>query len=180
MRLFIAVDLPSEIKKYLSSLKNSFPKKGKVAWVREENLHVTLKFLGEVEEARIAGIINGLSDIQFDKFSLTLSRLGFFPGESAPRVFWANFTDASKLKNIAHEMDMKLKEFKKDHPFQGHLTLARIKYLSLEEKDQFLKEAGKMNLENKSFVVEEFGLYHSTLSQKGSKYGIISRFRAQK
>ncbi|MEK6963571.1 MAG: RNA 2',3'-cyclic phosphodiesterase [Nanoarchaeota archaeon] len=180
MRLFIAVDLPLEVKKYLSSLKGRFSQKGKIAWVKEENLHVTLKFLGEVDETRTADIIRRLSDIQFVKFSLTLSQLGFFPSENAPQIFWVNFIDPSGLEKISQDLGGNLKEFKNDHPFQDHVTLARIKKLSLEEKNNFLKEAKRIYLEGQSFVVEEFTMYRSILSQEGSKYGAISRFRAQK
>ncbi len=180
MRLFVAVDLPSEVKKYLSSLKGCFPKKGKIAWVKEENLHVTLKFLGDIVEEKVSEIMGNLSHIQFEKFRLTLHNVGFFPSEKAPRVFWVNFTDAFNLKGLSQDIDAELKEFKNDQTFKDHVTLARIKHLSLDEEDCFLKEAKRIHLESQAFIVEEFVLYSSALSQEGSKYAAISRFRAQK
>ena len=179
MRLFIAVDLPEEVRSYLGSFKSLFPDlHGKVSWVRPENIHITLKFLGEVADSKTAGIAERLNKIKFLTFSLTLNTFGFFPRENALRVFWINFVAAARLRALSREIDKVLPEFRNDRSFKDHVTLARIKTVSPLERSSFLEKISSLQLERKEFVVDKFVLYRSTLTPRGSVYEPIFSFKS--
>src|SRR3989344_4914937 len=176
-RLFIAIDLPEEIKSYLTSFRDAFSEmKRGCSWVRRENLHITLKFLGEVEEKKVGAITGRLEKINLSNFSLALNKFCFFPNESDMRVFWMDFIDEKPLKILSKEINKTLTDFKEDNPFKDHLTLARIKSLSALEKNNWIKKTTDVVTEKKQFIVQEFILYRSTLSREGPQYEVLQRF----
>ena len=80
MRFFVAIELPEEVRDYLFTLKNKFHKDlAKVHWVAKKHIHLTLKFLGEVDEKLIKIFIEELNKIKFRPFELELDKLGAFP-----------------------------------------------------------------------------------------------------
>src|SRR5262245_66270718 len=92
MRTFIAIELPSEIKSALASLQTELRRAGAdVSWTRSENIHLTLKFLGEVDERRIGEVekVCVSSAAEFQPFALSLKETGVFPNARQPRVLWA-------------------------------------------------------------------------------------------
>ena len=82
MRLFLAIELPDEVKDYLFSIKDNFKDWARVNWIGKKNLHLTLKFLGNVDEKLINKIIEKLREVKFSKFDLELDNLGVFPSEN--------------------------------------------------------------------------------------------------
>ena len=88
MRLFIALDLNEEIRNYLFEIENELRKvlKAKISWIAKSKIHITLKFIGEIKEEKINEIKKRLAGIYFNKFSLELNNIGFFPNEEKPRV----------------------------------------------------------------------------------------------
>ena len=177
MRLFITVEIPENLKVELASW--SFSKKG-VSWVKAENMHITLKFLGEVDEKLVKNLIDRLSNIKFKAFNVKTNRAGFFPNESSPRVLWVDFVDGESLKSLARAVSLALPEFKKDHPFKDHLTLARIKHLANAEKENVVKKVKKIKTEGKEWVVKDFVLVRSILLSNGPPYGVLARFDGEK
>ena len=94
MRLFIAIDIDDEVKNALSNLQKQVQnqvdiRKNDVKWVNPENIHLTLKFLGEVKDDKVPGLCNIIKDVagQFENFDLEIQQLGYFGGKSA-RVLW--------------------------------------------------------------------------------------------
>lgn len=133
MRLFIALNLPADIKAHLQQTQDILKKCAVEAkWVETKNLHITLKFLGEIKEEskteKIKEII-AAGGRRFNSISVSLTNFGFFPNENRPRVFFIATDKEDSLKNIADFLEDKLEPlgFAKENRFKSHITLARLK-----------------------------------------------------
>lgn len=176
-RLFVAVD-PDErtrrrLAKMLEALKGAV---GRARWTasfpRPENLHLTLKFLGTVEAARLPEIGQQIARVgSTDRFEIAFEGLGAFPSRSRPRILWVGVTQgAEALKSLAEQVDRYFAEVgfePEGREFKPHLTLARLKTARgsatsvLENVSP--REAG-------SSPVTEITLYRSELGPGGSRY----------
>jgi 2'-5' RNA ligase len=175
-RLFIAIDIDESIR---NDLKNEVYKKehlGHLSWVRPENYHLTLKFLGDVPTSdidKIAGILEKSTRGRGDT-TLTYTTLGVFPSPSRPRVIWVGFKESSDtLKRIANEIDeglfSELGMQKENRPFTPHLTIARVKkHINKHRLAEFLKKG--VDFKKNSFDVKNIVLYESELKQSGAEY----------
>jgi 2'-5' RNA ligase len=174
MRCFIAIDLPSPIKEYLSQIQLSLPKDD-IKLVEKENLHLTLSFLGEIDEYHIERCKQILSEIKFRRFSASLGDIGFFPSRDYIRVVWVSLEPAENIKSLHSEIYDKLrKEFEIDGRFESHITLARVRFI--RNKQEFVKNISSLKLEKKEFEADSFALKKSTLTQKGPVYEDVARF----
>lgn len=132
-RLFIGFRLSSEIQDYLVAIQNQLGRKSPVCWVRRENLHLTLRFLGETEAGLIRPISTSLSQLaaNYAPVTLTLTELGYFPNADRPNVVWAGMKgDIRPMQQLRAEIDLMLDShgFKRDrYGFNPHLTLGYIK-----------------------------------------------------
>ncbi|MBS3162438.1 RNA 2',3'-cyclic phosphodiesterase [Candidatus Woesearchaeota archaeon] len=171
MRAFIAIDLPKGLKDYLYDLELKV-KEAKITWVSKKNLHLTLKFLGEISESQLEEI-KKLKTKQ-KKFSLSLSHIGFFPNEKAPRVFWISLDPEDKIITLQQEIDQHLLEkFPSEQKFQSHITLGRIK--SIRRKKDFFESVNNIILEKNSFKVDSFQIIISTLTKNGPIYETVGK-----
>src|SRR5712692_9849708 len=139
MRLFVALEIPSTVRKNLAELLKSLRAVSpQTRWVRPENLHVTLKFIGEVPEAKLADIRSALAGTLSDQpVTLDFRGLGFFPNEKHPRVFWAGIETSPNLKTLAEDIDKATEKLgipREQRSFSPHLTLARFEPPGLPEK----------------------------------------------
>jgi len=161
MRAFIAVDIPKKIKKEVVKIQNSLPEfKGKKT--EQENLHLTLKFLGEVNQEDLEKVKNKLKSIKFEQFETEIDSIGTFNA----RIVWLHMTNCNELQK---EIDKTLKDiFQPEERFMSHLTIARVK--EIKDKKSFLKELGKIKFDKIGFEVKEFKLKISTLTRKGPAY----------
>src|ERR1043165_8291640 len=90
MRVFIAVDLPDEVRNELAAVQRALQHLTDSArWVAPESIHITLKFIGEIPEKRVADIDSVLTGFTWTPFNVIVRGVGFFPGNRSPRVFWA-------------------------------------------------------------------------------------------
>src|SRR5262245_25862699 len=112
MRTFIAIEIPSEIKSALAALQNELRRAGaEVSWTRPENIHLTLKFLGEVDERRIGEVEKVCVDsaAEFRPFALSLSATGVFPNSRQPRALWVGLSgDVEKTDAMQRRLDERL------------------------------------------------------------------------
>ncbi|MCS7202247.1 MAG: RNA 2',3'-cyclic phosphodiesterase [Dictyoglomus sp.] len=171
-RLFIAIDLPLEIKKELYKIEEDLMKyipRG-VKWVEMENFHFTIRFLGETEENEIPNIIKIMDEVakESDSFYISLKEIGAFPNFKNPRVIWIGIEKGYKeMKDLFNKLETrisKLKFKKEDKDFSPHLTLGRIK-----EKIRW-DEKWKINIPYLEFFVEEIALFESQLTSQGPIY----------
>jgi 2'-5' RNA ligase len=185
VRLFVALEIPAAVRDNLAAqVKQLRDLSAQVAdkrprWVRSENLHVTLKFIGEVAPAKIDGIRGVLSNIRSSApVDLQFRGLGFFPDEKHPRVLWAGLNPSANLSSLAGDIDRAIGTLviaRETRAFIPHLTLARLEPPGLHEK---LRSAIQKNSECEfgSFQAREFHLIESKLKSTGAEYTSLASF----
>lgn len=176
-RLFIGIpvseDIKEKIRPLISKLKET---KADLKFVSLENLHFTLKFLGDVDESRIEEIKEKLSSIDVEKFKILIKKVGVFPALERIKVIWVG-AESQKMVSLMKKVDHQLNSIKKnDYPEEiPHLTIARVKSGRNKEKLQtLLKE-----VENNEFgemLIDKFVLYESQLTPKGPVYSVVREF----
>jgi 2'-5' RNA ligase len=166
MRVFIAVDIPDTTRRGMAGLGGILPN---ARAVPEDQLHLTLRFLGEVEGGRLLDIQGVLAEISRPPFPLRLKGVGTFPPRGIPRVLYAGVDSPAPLFTLRQVIDRKLADLgipRDKQKFIPHLTLARLKNCPLERLRQFL--AGNALLVSPDFPVEGFTLYGSRLTRDGA------------
>lgn len=182
MRTFIAIELPLQIKEYLARLQERLKKLGAdVTWVKPDNIHLTLKFLGEIEDKKISKVIQILEDTLKDKlnFVMRLSSIGAFPSINSPRVIWMGIDKGdTQIKEIANDLEEEISRLgipKEDRPFSSHITIGRLR--SAQNRERLVKDLkelkGSIINENLEFPVTKILLMKSTLTSKGPIYEVL-------
>jgi len=171
VRVFISVELGEETKQEIKDIQKQIEDSnllfGKMS--EPESIHLTLKFLGEIEEKKLEEVKKLLKEIKFKKFEAKLGKFGLF----SDRILWIQL-DGEEIMGLQKEVDEKLKELFKPEPrFMAHITIARVKNIRVKTKLlDFLKRI-KMN--NK-ISVEEFFLKKSTLTPQGAVYETLEKY----
>jgi 2'-5' RNA ligase len=180
MRLFVALEIPSTVRKNLAELVNSLRAVSpQTRWVRPENLHVTLKFIAEVPETQLASIRTALAQVRSDRpVTLDFGGLGFFPNERHPRVFWAGIEASPNLKTLAADIEKATETrsiAREQRPFSPHLTLARFEPPRLPDqlRTAIQENAGR---EFGSLRTHQFHLIESKLKPSGAEYTTVESF----
>jgi 2'-5' RNA ligase len=185
MRLFVAVEISPAVRDNLATLMKLLkavetPATGKRArWVRPENLHVTLKFIGEAEPPKLDAIAAALSPVRFEQpAELRFRGLGFFPHEKRPRVLWVGIDASPNLTGIAGQIDQGLQTLgfpREKRAFTPHLTLARFEPPGISEglravaRENALRDFGALR-------TGEFHLIESKLKPSGAEYTTLRSF----
>ncbi len=180
MRLFVALEIPTAVRESLAALVNSFRAvSSQPRWVRPENLHVTLKFIGQWTSENLEVLRSALSAVHQDQpVTLDFHGLGYFPNEKRPRVFWAGIGASPNLITLASEIDHATEKLgipREQRPFSPHLTLARFEPPGLPEK---LRAAIQENATREfgSLRTNEFHLIESKLKPSGAEYTTLQTF----
>lgn len=187
LRVFCAIELPPEVRaqaaRYIESLRAGRPEV-KASWDREEKLHLTLKFLGEIEAGRVELLASAIerAAAHTNLFELVIRGTGAFPPGGRPRVLWLGVVDESgELARLHQSLEDECaregfpREEKSFHP---HLTIARLRR---PEGARRLADLHKsMAFETSAFSVHEMVLMRSELSPRGSSYTALSRHRLEK
>ncbi len=180
MRLFVALEIPSAVRENLGTLLKSLRAVSpQTRWVRPENLHLTLKFIGEVEDPKLAAIRTALAAVRSDQpVALDFRGLGFFPNDKRPRVFWASIGASPNLITLAADIDKAMGTLgipPGQRPFSPHLTLARFEPPRLPEK---LRAAIQENAAHEfgSLRTSQFHLIESKLKSSGAEYTTLESF----
>ena len=179
MRCFIAIELPEAVKSALSGIEEELKKsKADVRWVKPDNVHLTLKFFGNIEEKKTEKIIEIMENIcnQYAPFTIEIKGMGTFPNIKSPRVLWVGIEGNDTLKTLQKEIENKMESIgfeREDRAFTAHLTLGRfrssiekeglLKAVKLHEKDTFV---GSIN-------VQSLSLIRSDLHPEGARYSKI-------
>jgi 2'-5' RNA ligase len=181
MRCFISVNLSDEVKRAVQRVIDDLrPQSRAVRWVPAENLHLTLKFLGEVEEAGVDKIRGMLPVVcgKYGSFDITFRGTGVFPNPNRPRVVWIGIDVPGPLADLAREIDEAMSRlgFEREHrAFTPHLTIGRV-------KDDVGVQPAMKALHNfretlfGSIMVKEIYLMRSTLKPSGAVYTELAGF----
>ena len=166
MRVFIAIDMPEQVKKKIKGIQEQLPEfKGKKT--EEYNLHLTLKCLGEVDEERIEELKEKLNQIKMKKFKIKIDKIGVF-SENVIRIIWLGVDESCKeLWSLQKEIDLKLKDlYPEEKRFMGHITIARVKKV---DKNEFLSKLKEMKIDIET-EVGSFKLKKSVLTAEKPVY----------
>lgn len=179
MRSFIAIELPDTVRSALLLLQQELKTFGAdVRWVRPEGVHLTLKFLGDIGDRAVEGIVERLKGTckKFQTFHCEVKGVGVFPGVRAPRVLWGGIADHDALTSIQQEIEdgMSLLGFEREErKFTPHLTLGRFRSskgkMVLMEKLETYKEVRLGIID-----VNHISLMRSDLGPTGAKYTRIT------
>ncbi len=175
MRCFISIELPEEIKNKIDALTASLRESGAdVKWVPAENLHLTIKFLGDTSEDLISEIKKRLSAIadSYKSSRVSLAGTGVFPDKKRPRVVWIGITGQGNLLELQKAVDGAMAPLgyrPEERPFKAHLTIGRVR--SLRGVDDMLRELDILKARHFGDIeIHAVSLMKSELGPKGSKY----------
>jgi RNA 2',3'-cyclic 3'-phosphodiesterase len=180
MRAFIAIALPSPVRTYLREIQDTLRKTGAdVKWVEPENAHLTLKFLGEIDEQAAETVKTAMQESCADMgaFTISISSLGAFPGVANPRVIWIAVAQGSEqAKEISGKLETRLAPLgiQEDRPFAAHITIGRTR--SSRNRKELATVLQLPTLPHQSpapFEARSITLFKSVLSPKGPTYTSI-------
>jgi RNA 2',3'-cyclic 3'-phosphodiesterase len=174
LRLFVALDPPESARLSLARLCNGVPG---AKWVPPEQFHLTLRFIGEVDESTFADISDALATISVAPFSLRLRGVGHFPPRGAPRVLWAGVDDGAPTMRLHTKIETRLQRLglaPDSRKFAPHVTLARLKNAHLGKVRNFLAQHALFASE--TFVVPEFHLYSSRLGASDAVHHVEATY----
>ena len=176
IRTFIGFELPEKTRSFISSIQEDLKSNGLDArWVQPKNIHLTLKFLGNInkDDTQKVGEAIFKSAADYAPISLTAKGVGAFPGINRPRVLWIGIRgQIDVLIQLQKSLDDQLEQIgfpKENRPFKGHLTLARVKgQIDRVKLINAIKKYGEF--EPKSFIADNIILFKSDLKSTGAVY----------
>jgi RNA 2',3'-cyclic 3'-phosphodiesterase len=189
-RVFLAVNLPEQIKNEIiqeqKEIDNSFPeeyRKGLIRWTKKENIHITLFFLGNLEEKEILALSKRVKEIidKQNQFYLELSKIDYGPpAKMPPRMIWLQLKNSLTLNTITEEIKKTLFEKKllkrpEERSFTPHITLGRIKIWQWKRIEPEERPVIKKTLDQ-NFPVKSIELMESKLKRTGAEYQILESF----
>lgn len=181
-RLFFAIDPPAELTLKMENLVQKFDTPPNfVRWVRAGNMHITLKFLGEVDEDSIPSIVEAAREAvtPFPAMKLVIEGLGVFPNHEHPQVVWFGIKgDTEPLRQMEHSLSSSLTALgfpPEDRPFVGHLTIGRVKSANARGKiARLVRQYHRFYIGDT--VAGEVALYESRLTMEGAVYMKLESF----
>jgi RNA 2',3'-cyclic 3'-phosphodiesterase len=180
MRLFVALDIPDDVRSAILAIAAKLrPPCQNARWVRIEGLHVTLKFIGETSSEKASAIMTALASIPLrPPIPIKFRGLGFFPNARRPRVLWTGIEAGTDLAELAAAVETSLGELgipREERAFSPHLTLARFdKPRGLDALHAAIEKADP--IEFGVATAEEFHLYQSVLKPGGAEYTRLATF----
>lgn len=182
IRTFLAFPIPEHIKGYFTDmLAPIVVKQDKINWVKRENIHITLNYLGETDSEQIEEHATHLSAItnQYPPITLSTSDTGIYPHANEPRVLWVGAAPHDlTLNTFKQNLDKELTRlgYKLDKRiFQPHITLARVK--SISRKSSFIHDFLSSEVREFNFEVDTLVWMKSTLTPAGAVYEKLKSFK---
>jgi len=178
-RLFIAVEVPPLVIKELQRIEHELKRAHlfKGTYINPLHAHITLKFLGEVDEQLIPVIHERLLNIKYELMYAKLGKLDFFTSKkNIPRLIYCSVI-CPELITLAQQIDQELADLiePEQRSFTNHLTLARIKHV--DNYDDLIKFIESYSVESIQFDIDSFFLKESVLTPKGPSYSIVQIYR---
>jgi len=175
LRCFIAIEIPETIKKSIAVIIDNLKKSDSdVKWVSEENIHITLQFLGETEESLISDIKDALYKIlaPYSPFYIKIADVGCFPSGKRPRVIWVGMEECKSLVNLYEDISNEMVKFgyqKEERGFTPHVTIGRVK--SSRNMRELLIRLDELKVTDfPDFEAQNIKLMKSELKPSGAKY----------
>lgn len=175
MRTFIAVELPERIKREIGGLQAPFKKTGTfVSWVKPKNIHVTLKFLGEVPEEKINEVFSATQKALEGKrkFTMSLKGTGAFPNPRRPRVIWVGAgSGGEELSLLAAGIEQEMEKIgfpKEKRKYSAHFTIGRVK--SPKNIEKLMELVSSSDFQTEEIEVNEVVVMKSQLDPGGAIY----------
>ena len=168
-RLFVAVDLPDDIKESLAPLTRGL---GDVRWLDEDQQHLTLRFIGEIDNGELDDVVEALTLVAGAPFELSLEGIGHFPPRGEPRVIWAGVAKSEALRRLKRSVDRALDGIGLEpdsRKFAPHVTLARLRRPPPPHRLASWLAAHSL-YRSQRFLVSGFQLYSSWLKPSGAEY----------
>lgn len=183
-RTFIAIDIPAskKIKECLNILSTRLAGE-KIKWTAYNNLHLTLKFLGDTEDKTIPGIESKLSEItkNIAAFQITIKNAGVFKNMRDPRIIWLGIEAGEELTELKNSIETEITLFgfpPEKRKFSPHLTVGRIRFLGNKNiLSQIIDDYHSQILQQ--FTVPEIVFYESILKKEGPEYIPLGRYKLQ-
>lgn len=175
MRCFIALDLPREAINEIRGIQEAIRKQNLFTgkFTEDENLHLTLKFLGEIDEETIEKVKKRLQRIKMGPFEVSLGEIGAFSTRFI-KIVWIKL-EGKEIWDLQKEIDERLKElFVPEARFMSHVTIARVK--RVPDKKALLEYIKKIAPKKLKFKVSEFFLKKSTLQSEGPVYEDLEKY----
>jgi 2'-5' RNA ligase len=182
IRCFIAIEIPRFIQERLAHIQDTLKKQiSQVSWVKSDNIHMTLKFIGEVEQNQLSVIEPAIEQVtqRYPPFALKVGGIGAFPNLKRPRVIWVGVkVGGTEVSALARGINLELNQHGypfDEGTFHSHLTLARIKNrIDLRPFVDIFRQYNE--IENASMTVNEIALVRSQLHPKGAIYTILKSY----
>ena len=168
MRTFVAIEIPAEMRRKIYSIGEKIP--GRLSRVSEENIHITLQFLGELDEDGLASAESALNKISGQPFGVIIKGISFFGGRDVHTIY-ANVIDQGRIKVIYSDAGKLLSDagldFESEREYVPHATIARVKDGSAKIREFIGQNSDHLFGE---FEIDSICLKRSVLSEKGPIY----------
>lgn len=174
IRLFVALDFPVEIRERLAGLGGGVPG---ARWTDAENLHLTLRFIGEVPDDQLADVDRALAEIAAPAFDLVLDGVGVFGSGRNARVLWAGVERNEALAHLQHKVESALVRAgipAEERKFSPHVTLARLRDAPQDRIGRFIADRGLFRAG--PIRIGHFTLYRSHLGKGAAVYESLREY----
>jgi 2'-5' RNA ligase len=172
-RLFVAIPPPDRVRQLLLGAMGGI---SDARWQSEDQLHLTLRFIGEVDRHRAGDVHAALGAIHHPRFEIAVNGLGTFDRRGQPETVWAGVAPHEPLKALYKKVDQAIARVgvePEQRAYFPHITLARLKRSSGSVRG-LIEEAG--GLRSEPFQVDRFALYESKLTPEGAVYTIVEAY----
>jgi 2'-5' RNA ligase len=178
IRLFVSLNIPLEIRESIMLFrKEAFSGEESNKWEPKEKLHITLKFIGEIQENLLKKISEELTFIEnYPIFECSLNNFGFFVLRGIPKILWIGVNAGEKIYSLVDEINVRLKKFSvqpEKKAFKSHITLLRLKG---NPGENFINSFQKFSVPAINFRADEISLMQSQLLPLGSRYKEIKKY----
>jgi 2'-5' RNA ligase len=180
MRIFLAINPPADVRRRVweatSALREMSPD---VSWIPESKIHLTLKFIGEMEESGVPPLTAAMADIAGTHAApmVHLGTVGAFPNFRRPRVIWMGIEQEPRLELLHHDVELaceRLGHELEGRPYRPHLTLARVRRPLEAESLKPLRVAAKRIRFTDEFFARTVDVMQSVPGPGGSKYAVVA------
>lgn len=173
-RIFVAIALPEPVAAQLELVCGGIPG---ARWEGQEQLHLTLRFIGDVEGAPLRALYDSLAEVESPSFALEIAGVGTFPPRGVPRVVWAGIADPTPVIALARKIERAVVRAgieAESRKFAPHISLGRLTDPPVDRVAAFVSHNALLRIE--PFEVRTFTVFSSILSPAGAKHRMERRF----